>query len=355
MPEWIDPNRMEMTEGIEVDALWRLKPTALMEKLISGCFQAAMEEENRRDALVTNANKGEPRTGSGQMFWPATKRKGSHQSETSSTGGLTWEHYRAGRSLEEGASDYNVRCGSPQSRLNSVVKPLVGKDKSKFFLETLAPGAKTGYWCAWNQWIDFASERGHSCWLNPDSGEDWDSNLIEFLLFHQHVMQRKAGTLRTKVAAARYFHLIRGKSDFTACGTRVKTLLRGIDKREAPNAKRPFNLELLEWMMRDARESLAGPGTDEKETIFAAAVLGFYFLLRVSEIAQVRRSDITVESTGKGRRIILVIRRSKTDQAGQGVTRALLETKTEICPVATMENSCRNGRGKRTNLRSVTP
>ena len=90
--------------------------------------------------------------------------------------------------------------------------------------------------------------------------------------------------------------------------------------------------------MRDARKSLTGSLIDEKETLFAAAVLGFYFLLRVSEIAQVKRSDITIENTGKGRGIILAIRRSKTDQAGQGVARALLETKTDVCPVAIMED-----------------
>ena len=164
-----------------------------------------------------------------------------------------------GENLEkESATDYNVRCGSPQSRLNSIAKPLVGKDKSKFFLETLAPGTKTGYWCAWNQWIDFASERGHSCWLSPDSGEEWDSNLIEFLLFHQHVTQRRAGTLRTKVDAVRYFHLIHGKGDFTACGTRVRTLLKGIDKREAPQCEKTVQLGIADLGDERRKKKLNG-------------------------------------------------------------------------------------------------
>ena len=186
--------------------------------------------------------------------------------------------------------------------------------------------------------MDFASQSGHARWLNPGDGENWGSDLLEFLLFHLKVMQRKAIALRAKVAAVRYFHLIHGKGDCTMYATRVKTLLKGIDKRAAPNAKWPFSLELSERMREDVETNKIGAAVDEKETIFVTALLGFLSLLRVSELAQVRRSDITIGETEMERRIILVIRRSKTDQSGQGVTRALLGPHTKLCPVAPVQS-----------------
>ena len=59
-----------------------------------------------------------------------------------------------------------------------------------------------------------------------------------------------------------------------------------------------------------------------------------------------RRSDITIEETPKGRRMILVIRQSKTDQAGAGITRALVETKSNLCPVRFMESFLKFGNMK---------
>lgn len=145
-------------------------------------------------------------------------------------------------------------------------------------------------------------------------------------------MKRKAGTLRTKVAAARYFHLVNGKGDFTVMGTRIKALLSGISKREIPSAKKPFNIELIEDMKNRLTEQ-AKETSEEMHTLFASAVVGFFFLLRVSEISQIRKADITFESTLRGERMILAIRKSKTDQAGMGVTRALIETnqKSALC------------------------
>ena len=138
------------------------------------------------------------------------------------------------------------------------------------------------------------------------------------------------------MAAVRYFHLAHGKCDFTLCEARVKTLLKGAGKRESPNAKRPFNVELLTWMQKRVKDD---PNASvERNTLLTSAVLGFFYLLRVSEIAQVRRSDITIGETPKGKRMILVIRQSKTEQAGAGITRALVEKKSNLRPVRFMES-----------------
>ena len=76
----------------------------------------------------------------------------------------------------------------------------------------------------------------------------------------------------------------------------------------------------------------------ENRTIFTAAVVGFFYLLRVSEIANLHEEDITIEETPRGKRlIIIIIRKSKTDQSGAGISRALLGNKGPICPVEVLE------------------
>ena len=54
----------------------------------------------------------------------------------------------------------NERCGSPQSKLNSMAKPLGGNDRVKYFLGNMATGTRVGYWSAWTQWLDFSQQRG---------------------------------------------------------------------------------------------------------------------------------------------------------------------------------------------------
>ena len=326
LEEWKGQPGMHIPENVAVDALWRLKPVGLVRRLISACYQAeAVERYKRRQERIGNPY---PEAGSRQWTNTAVKR-----TDVLSTDSLpSWGKFRVGRCYRN--TQVPLRCGSPQGKLNALVKPLVGNDRVKFFLDQMASGTRSSYWGAWNQWLDFAQQRNHSCWVIPNDGENWDANFLEFLLFHHKVMQRKAGTLRTKIAAVRFFHLIHGKLDFSKGGTRIQTLLKGIEKREIPNAKRPFNIELLEWMKREKEKEKF----EENEKVYMAAVIGFFFLLRVSEIANITRDDVSIEDTPRGKRLVLVIRKSKTDQSGMGVTRALLSTPGTICPVRELES-----------------
>ena len=60
--------------------------------------------------------------------------------------------------------------------------------------------------------------------------------------------------------------------------------------------------------------------------------MGFFVLVRVSALPKVRKSDIAIEEKHKGRRIISAVRRSETDQSGDGVTRALIGEIVELFP-----------------------
>lgn len=131
----------------------------------------------------------------------------------------------------------SLRCGSPQDKLDEMVRPLVGVDKTKVFLDHMASGTRVSYWGAWNQWREFCNQRDRGVWIDPREGDHWDGNFLEFLLSHLEVMNRKASTSKTKIAAVRFFHLINGKVDFTAGGNRLKTLVKGWKKERTPMPK----------------------------------------------------------------------------------------------------------------------
>ena len=64
--------------------------------------------------------------------------------------------------------------------------------------------------------------------------------------------------------------------------------------------------------------------------------IGFFFLLRASEIKQLRQKDVEV-GLGNGRRkLTIFIYQSKTDQSQSGCFRTLVETGNIVCPVKAM-------------------
>ena len=89
-----------------------------------------------------------------------------------------------------------------------------------------------------------------------------------------------------------------GESDFTDGGNRIKTLVKGVGKREVPNANRPFNIELSGWVGKSGETSTLGP--KESDRLFVAAVVGFFFLLRISELANLKFGDLVFENTPVG-------------------------------------------------------
>lgn len=111
-----------------------------------------------------------------------------------------WGKHRAGRCSEIPTDGENARCGYPQSKLNALVRPIMGHGEKNFFSDNLSVWTKTGYCCTWGRWVDISDHCGHGCWINPDAGEQWVANLLVFLLFRHKVMQRKAATLRAKVS-----------------------------------------------------------------------------------------------------------------------------------------------------------
>ena len=106
------------------------------------------------------------------------------------------------------------------------------------------------------------------------------------------------------------------KGYFTPSAMRVKTLLNGGLKKRGSKCKTPVQCR-TPGIDEKTGQMERTMGYGGKETIFAAAVPGFIFILRVSELPLVQLSDISIQPSKNGNLIVLVIRRSKMDQEAQ--------------------------------------
>ena len=84
--------------------------------------------------------------------------------------------------------------------------------------------------------------------------------------------------------------------------------------------------------------------------LFAACILGFFFLLRVSELGALFWEDISIETKDGERFLNLGIKQSKTDVLRDGIVRSLIEVDSCIRPLKTFllwkEMSCDSGNEK---------
>ena len=197
-----------MMDNIEIDALWRIEPVKTMEYLAAACFEAEEAERKRQGGWPIRG--GGYFAGGVNSVWTQPAR--NQLSQYAGKNAMLRDQFRTGKCPPR--EEEHARCGSPQSKLNSLAQPAIWADRTQIFLEKLAPGTRKGYWCAWKQWEMFCEHRQQNEWIDASAGPNWDETCIEFLLPHHKVMRRKAGTLKTKVGAVRYFHIIRGKGIF---------------------------------------------------------------------------------------------------------------------------------------------
>jgi site-specific recombinase XerD len=134
---------------------------------------------------------------------------------------------------------------------------------------------------------------------------------------------RKPATIGRRCAAIRYAHKLAGIEPPTHAEA-VKATLRGIRRSlgTAPARKAPAVAETLRDMARVAQDRIKGLRDR------ALLLLGFGGAFRRSELVALDVADI--EETDEGLRV--TIRRSKTDQEGQGVTIAIVRGGA-CCPV----------------------
>lgn len=122
---------------------------------------------------------------------------------------------------------------------------------------------------------------------------------------------RKVATIERRVAAIRYVHTSAGQEPPTGAEG-VKAVMRGIrhTKHQAKTRKAPATADVLS----KAVERLTGSLTDLRDR--AILLVGFAGALRRSELVALQISDLEWRPKG----LLLQIRSSKTDQAGEGAT-----------------------------------
>ena len=176
--------------------------------------------------------------------------------------------------------------------------------------------------------------RGKPVWLfktNPNWGDD----LIDFIMFEFHVMKNTSDTIRVKLSAIKFWHVITGLGDFTKFGGRYLQVLKGMKRQRRVSRKIPFSLDMAEWMYRNF---LAPDMANQMRIeLYTATVLGFFFLLRIGELEKLRMSDVQLGRGEDLNEIITIhIRNSKTDQFNEGDFKTLSAIPGIACPVKAM-------------------
>ena len=216
--------------------------------------------------------------------------------------------------------------------LEEAAKRVTGQEKYRILMSGLSEATQKTYFRFWVRWMTFQHWRNKEPWLNPER-EGWGEDLLDWILYEHKVVGISASTIEGSISALRNMHLISGKADFTKSGSRYKRLLRAIRSKTAPKTKTPFPFELVE----EAAGWLNSPMCSHtlKESV-VALFLSSTFLLRGSEMANLKWKDIRFGRDKGSRFLTIFTARSETDQAGHGVYRSLTENEGSVCIATAM-------------------
>ncbi|WP_238296747.1 site-specific integrase [Methylobacterium soli] len=133
-------------------------------------------------------------------------------------------------------------------------------------------------------------------------------------LVHEAEAGRAASTIGRRCAAIRYAHKLAGQPDPTD-NEAVHAAVKGIRRRigTAPNQKTAATAEILAAMLMRIPDTLTGKRDR------ALLALGFAGAFRRSELVGLNVEDIREDKDG----IRILVRRSKTDQEGRGIEKAI--------------------------------
>ena len=87
--------------------------------------------------------------------------------------------------------------------------------KMEVMMQSISAATQVGYRRSWRQWMSFCRGQNHSIWLGSRE-EGWGGNLVNFILSEHDVLGLRSSTIRGKVSAIRFFHLVSGEKRFHA-------------------------------------------------------------------------------------------------------------------------------------------
>ena len=171
-----------------------------------------------------------------------------------------------------------------------------------------------------DEFLMYAQEKG----LDPES----DVALASFMRYAITERPRKLG--RTTVcqiipAAIRdYFQYSSGKKPLDSPLVRQTQRVVERETKKGDQDRSPLTMKMLRTMVYQMDTSV-----ESIRNMFMVILMTFAFL-RASEVVQLKLNDVKEEN---GDSLSVFIRKSKTDQAGDGATIDVAGTGTEICPV----------------------
>lgn len=174
-------------------------------------------------------------------------------------------------------------------------------EDAAFLLRALAPATREAYSTSWRLF----QAAGHV--LDDHGLRDW---IVEL-----HQAGAAPGTLRLRAAGVRFVARALGRPLPSADQGSVTTAALRMAAREGAGRGRG-QVQGAGWAMADAAARIAERTRTPKGLRDAAMIaVASDALLRVSEVAALDVEDVQRRSDGSGR---LAVRRSKTDQAGEG-------------------------------------
>lgn len=193
----------------------------------------------------------------------------------------------------------------PENDTHDALSPellLLAEKTRAYILESLAPSTLRAYRSDWSIFVQW-------CLQHQQSALPTTPEILALFLSQQASASINTSTLSRRCAAIRYAHLMAGHPTPTQ-HTTVSATLKGIRRTHgrAPKRKTPTTAQKLRLMLQQCPHSLSG--LRDK----ALLLLGFSGAFRRSELVALEIRDL--DFTEEGLRVH--VRRSKTDQEGQG-------------------------------------
>jgi site-specific recombinase XerD len=142
-----------------------------------------------------------------------------------------------------------------------------------------------------------------------------------------------AATIGRRLSALSALH-VRGGYDDPTKGVLVTETMEGLRRSRASRGERPNRVQPVDMaILHRISKTLTGRISDRRD--WAIMLLGFSGLLRRSEIAALNMDDVEMRPDG----IVLHIRRSKTDQTGEGdIVGIPCARQKSVCPVLALKS-----------------
>jgi integrase len=174
----------------------------------------------------------------------------------------------------------------------------------------------------------------------------FEERVLAFLVSERAGQGLAAGSVNQRVYAIRVGLLAAGFGDVLEFAPRVRVATKALKRVQGEKEKKiPVTIGMLNWLADNLHLGQDGTPRDHDEVrVWIAIVLGYFFLLRVSELLELRQEDVQARRGDewctdwqRADSVTVLIRGSKTDQYNLGCLRSQHRVGGTLCPVGVMK------------------